>query len=162
MNKGKTKSTTALTVSGQFSEGDIPKLLEQVNNKIKQLVGDREQASRITGELMGHKVSEVKDAMLLRELYGYITQKSKVVGEFDGVFKLAAPMAKLPEYKEGGATVKQWQEEIIIQYKEVTHEEVINKLKETKKALEECLSEEAKKQAKLQNVGLALEDLLNN
>ena len=156
------KKSTALVTVGNLSEENIPKMLEQINGKIKELVGDKESAARITGELMGYKVSEVKDAMTLRELYAYITNKAVAVAANDNVFKLAAPMAKLPEYKEGGATVKQWQEEILIQYKEVTHEEVINKLKETKKALEECLSEEAKKQAKLQNVGLALEDLLNN
>jgi hypothetical protein len=155
---------TGVAVTGQFSEKDIPGLLEKINAKISQLNGDQEKASRITGDLGNGfgKISSITDINTLRRAYAYVTHQDEAVNKFNDIFKSVAPTVKLPVLKEGDGTVAQWQAEILTQFREVTFKEELNKLKETKKVLEECLSEEAKKKAKLQNAGEALSELLGN
>lgn len=159
-NKKKTsKVETGLSTKAQFTQSDIPKLLEQVNNQIKELKGDREKATRITGTLgVFGRVSDITDTNTLRGAYAYITKKVEAINAFNDVFKAAAPIAKIQEYKEGGATVAQWQEEIIMQYKEIAYKEQIEKLERTKKALQENLSAEAKLAATLADIAADLND----
>lgn len=152
MSTKKSTTSTELATANQFSDAGVASMLETINAKIKSLEGDKEKSSRITGTLMGMKVSDVKDTDTLRSLYAYITKKSESIKSFDDIFKAASPITSISEYKEGGANVKQWQAEIITQYREVTYKEELDKLKEAKKQLEECLSEEMKREAKLANV----------
>jgi hypothetical protein len=67
-------------------------------------------------------------------------------------FKAVAPTTDLPAYKEGGATVKQWQEEILTQFREVTFAEQLAKLEKAKEILQNNLSQEMKLAASLQDV----------
>lgn len=153
----KQKKETGISVKGQFTQSDIPALLEKVNAQIKELKGDREKAQRITGELGPFgKISDVQDLNVLRGAYAYITKKTEAIHACDDVFKKAAPLAKINPYKEGGASVEQWKEEIIMQYKEIAYKEQIEKLEKTKKALQDNLSAEAKLQATLADIAADL------
>ncbi len=152
MSKKGTKET-GLSVAGQFTQSDIPKLLDGIQEKINQLKGDKEKAARITGELpLFGKISNIKDIDTLRAAYAYITKKTEAIESFNDAFKAVAPTAELSSYKEGGATVKQWQEEILTQYREVTFAEQLDKLEKAKQILQNNLSEELKLAASLQDV----------
>lgn len=153
----KKKEEQGLSVKGQFTQADIPSLLEKVNAQIKELKGDREKAQRITGELGPFgKVSDITDLNTLRGAYAYIKKKTEAIHSYDDVFKKAAPLAKINPYKEGGASLEQWEEEIIMQYKEIAYKEQIEKLEKTKKALQDNLSAEAKLQATLADIAADL------
>ena len=161
MAEKKVKSTEIAMV-GQVTEQNIPNLIAQIDARLEQLGADKEKNARITGELAGMKVSDVRDVEELRGLYAYITAKAEKVSMYDDVFKGVAPTTKLKPYTEGGHNVKQWQAEILTQFREVTFEAEVKQLKEAKKAFQDCLSEEAKREAKLQAAGDALRNLLNN
>ena len=160
----KSKKSTALAVAGQFNnitEESIPEMLKTITERISQLTGKPDKKSHLSGELMGEKLSEVKDANKLQELYSYITQKGAIIASNRHKFLKVSSTSKLKEYTEEGGTPEEWAEAILERYAEITHEEELNTLKETKKALEECLSEEAKKKARLESLGVTLASILN-
>jgi hypothetical protein len=146
-------ATTELSTKSAFSQSDIPGLLEKINSQIAELKGDREKNKRITGEL-GHfgKISDIKDINTLREAYTYATKMDKAISEHDDVFKAVAPTTKLPKWSEGGGNVKDWQEEILLQFREVTYKEQLDKLEKAKKILQDNLSAEMKLAESLKDV----------
>jgi len=156
------KATNEVALSGQFNitEEGIPAMLKQITERISQLTGSKEKKSRLSGQLMGETLSEVKDVNKLQELYAYITKKGAAIEENRDKFLAVSPI-QLKEYMEEGGTVGEWQEAILEQYANVTHEEELQKLKKTKIALEECLSEEAKKKARLESIGVTLKEILS-
>lgn len=147
------KSTAVLALTGTITQDKIPAMLEVINQKITNLKGDKEKAARVTGTLGAFgRVSDITNPDTLRDAYAYITRKGEAIEGYNEVFKKVAPTAKFNKYKEGGATVEQWQEEILTQYRDVTFKEELTKLQEAKKLLEENLSEELKFQARIQSV----------
>lgn len=146
--------STGVAVAGQFTQQDIPSLLEKVNAQISALKGDKESNSRITGELGNGfgKVASITDVNQLREAYAYVTHKEEAVKKFDEIFKAATPGIKLPVLKEGGSTATQWQNEIILQYKEISYKEQISKLEAVKQKLTDNLSAELKLAATLNDI----------
>lgn len=149
----KKSTTTGVAVNGQFTQSDIPNLLEIINNKIAALKGDKEKATRITGGLGAFgKISDITDINTLRGAYAYVTKKYEAIGGFDSVFKTAAPTITLPVYKEGGASLKQWQDEIVMQFKEVSFKEELDKLEKAKQILQDNLSTEMKLAASLNDI----------
>ncbi len=151
--KETTSASTQVAVAGQFTQSDIPSLLEKVNEQIANLKGDKEKNARITGELdMFGKVSSITDVNKLRKAYAYVNHQEAAVTSYDDVFKTAAPGVKLPPLKEGGATAKQWSEEILLQYKEVVFKEELTKLETIKQKLTDNLSAEMKLQATLGDI----------
>lgn len=151
---------THVSIKGQFTQADIPDLLEKIRKQISELKGNQEKNTRITAELSNGfgKISDIKDPNTLREAYAYITHKHEAVTKFDEVFKAVAPTTKLAVIKDcGGATVKQIQEEILLQYREITFKDQLDKLEKTKTILEDSLSEDMKLQAKLANIAELLE-----
>ena len=152
--------STGVAVAGQFSEASIQPMLEQINARISQLTGGKDKKSSFSGSINGEKLSDVKDADKLMTMYAFITKKAEAVESIKHKFQEVSPTTKIKAFKEEGAVVADIQQAILDRYAEVTFEEELSKLKETKKALEECLSEEAKKAAKLQNLGETLANLL--
>lgn len=152
--------STGVAVTGQFSEASIQPMLEQINARISQLTGGKDKKSSFSGSINGEKLSDVKDSTKLMEMYAFITKKAEAVEAIKDVFQAVSPTTKIKGFKEEGATLVDIQQAILDRYAEITFEEELSKLKETKKALEECLSEEAKKAAKLQNLGETLANLL--
>lgn len=156
----KSKNTAVATV-GQFSLDQIPNLLTQINEKIKSLEGDSEETSVMSGPIdMFGELKNINEPIKLMEVYNYVTKKMEGVEAVAPIFKEAAPTVKVPTMKIAGATLPILQKAILSRYKAVTLAEVLNGLKKTKTILEECLSEEDKKVAKLQNAGEALASLL--
>ncbi len=145
--------STGLSVAGQFSEASIQPMLEQINARISQLTGGKDKKSNFSGEINGEKLSEVKDGDKLQTMFD-------AINEFKSAFQAVSPTTKIKAFKEEGCSLADLQQAILDRYAEITFEEELSKLKETKKALEECLSEEAKKAAKLQNLGETLANLL--
>ncbi len=156
----KETKSTAVAVQGQFSEASIQPMLEQINARISQLTGNKDKKSSFSGEINGEKLSEVKDVDQLQVLYAFITKKFEAIDANKSIFQAVSPTTKIKAFKEDGASLADIQQAILDRYAEVTFEAELSKLKETKKALEECLSEEAKKAAKLQNLGETLANLL--
>lgn len=154
----KKATSTEVAVASQFTQKDIPSLIEKVNEQISALKGDKEKNQRITGELpIFGKVSNISDVNTLRSAYAYIVKKYEAVNSFNDVFKSAAPTIKLNVYKEGDATLEQWKEEIMIQFKEVVFKEQLEKLEKVKTLLTNNLSEELKLQASLGEIANILE-----
>lgn len=154
------KAETGVSVAGQFSEASIQPMLEQINARISQLTGGKDKKSSFSGSINGEKLSEVKDSDTLQVMYAFVTTKSEAIERFKSEFQAVSPTTKIKAFKEEGATLEDIQKAILERYAEITFEAELSKLKETKKALEECLSEEAKKAAKLQNLGETLANLL--
>lgn len=158
MSKENKSTGTEVATATQFTQKDIPSLIEKVNEQISALKGDKEKNQRITGEMpVFGKVSNITDVATLRAAYAYITAKYAAVTSHNDVFKTAAPTIKLDAYKEGNATLEQWQEEIMIQFKEVVFKEQLEKLEKVKTLLTNNLSEELKLQASLGEIANILE-----
>ena len=142
-----------VATAGQFTLENVPDLLAQVNQKIKDLEGDKERAAKITTPLGAFGiVSDIKDPARLMDAYAFISRKAAAYDEFSGVFQAIDPLTKLKGFTEGGHGLKVWQDEIVAQYRATTFESKLAKLKEAKKLLEENLSGEQKFQASMRNI----------
>lgn len=149
----KTTTETGVSVAGQFELANVPAYLEQVNAQIKALEGDKERGAKITESLgVFGVISGVKDPNVLRDAYAFISRKAQAAEEYKSVFQEIDPLTPIKEFKEKGHTVKQWQEEILAQYRSVTFDDKLSKLKEAKKLLEDNLSAEHKFQATMANI----------
>ena len=136
----------------------VPSLLERVNEQIASLKGDREKRTRIGVDCGPFGViGNIKDVNVLRAAYAHVTKKIEAVSSYDGVFKAIHPLIKLDAFTENGYTAKQWQEEILAQFGEVTFDDKISRLMAVKEELEKNLSAEHKLQASLNNIA----DILN-
>lgn len=151
---------TEVALAGQFTEDSIPKMLEQINARISQITGGKEKKSSFSGSINGEKLSDVKDVSKLMAMFAFVTKKAEAIEAIKPKFQAVSPTTKIKAFREEGATLEDIQDAILERYAEVTYEEELAKLKETKKALEDCLSEEAKKAARLQNLGETLKTLL--
>lgn len=145
MSKTKANTETGVSVKGQFTLEQVPTLLDQVNQQIKQLKGDKERAAKITEDLCGFgRISDIKDPMVLRDAYAFITRKAAANKEFSPVFQEIDPLTPLKEFTESGHSLKSWQDEIIAQYRETTFQSKLDKLEKAKALLTENLSREQK------------------
>jgi len=157
MAKGTKATSTGVAVKNQFSQSDIPALVEQLDKKIKALQGDNDESSIISGPIdQFGELKDIKEPMKLMEVYNYVTKKIEGVNGCSSIFQDAAPTIKVPTMKIAGATLPVLQKAILAQYKKATNAEELAKLKEAKKELESCLSEDMKVQAKLANVASIL------
>lgn len=149
----KTGKSTEVATKTQFTQSDIPFLLEKVNKQIKDLKGNRDKIVRIN-ESLGNfgRINEIKDPQLLRGAYAYITKKAEANESYNSVFLEVDPSTKLDSFKEQGHSLKQWQDEILAQYAEVTYAGKLDKLQKVKEELEKNLSAEAKLAASLANI----------
>lgn len=143
----KEEKTPEMGVSkaGQFTIEQVPDLLQQVNDKIKALKGDKERATKVSESLgVFGKISEITEPGKLIDAYSFITRKAAAYKEFVPVFQEMDPLTKLGEFKESGHSLKVWQEEITAQYREVTFQTQLDKLEKAKAILTENLSRDQK------------------
>jgi len=137
----------------QFTLEEVPNLLQQVNDQIKKLKGDKERAAKITTPLGAFGIiSDIKDPARLMDAYAFITRKAAAYAEFTPVFQEVDSLTPIKAFTEGGHSLKQWQDEIMAQYRETTFESKLAKLTEAKRILEENLSREQKFVASMQNI----------
>lgn len=153
MSKTTKAEEKGLSTKGQFSLEQVPDLLEQINDQIKKLKGDKDRAAKITEPLgVFGRVCDIKEPGKLIDAYSFISRKAAAYEEFAGVFQAVDPLSPLKGFTESGHSLKSWQEEILAQYRETTFESKLAKLQEAKKILEENLSREQKFVASMQNI----------
>lgn len=160
MSKDQKKKGSEVALKNQFSQADVPAMLEQVNAKIKELKGDENgDSARITAVLGNFGViSSITEPNILRSAYAYITSKGEANEKYSAVFQKEVPTVKLPSFTEGGYSVAAWQKEILTQFRHSTYKEQLDKMLKVKAKLESLLSEEHKVAAALNDIA----DLLTN
>lgn len=140
----KEQATTAVSVKGQFSQNDVPDMLKAVEAKLKEIKGDEEEAKVRIDVRLGNFgiIKDVKDPLTLIHAYNYITGKARGFNDVKTVFQPITPSVPVPDFKEGGYTLEQWQTEIKLQYRSATYEVEIKKLETVAQKLKGLLSEE--------------------
>lgn len=127
----------------QFTQNDVPAMLEQVKEKIAELVGTGKKEPSTKGKhLPGFgEISKIeKEADLIKAF-------SSITGREDAYKAAAKAMnikTKVPPFVIEGIGAAKWKEDIRARYAEVAHKAQLDKLKSIQKTLEENLSAEAK------------------
>lgn len=152
----KTTKTTETVVTNlpatveQIKQTDLPGMLRVIDAKISALKGDDKEESTGKVEVSGFGlVADIKDPMALRACYAQVVQKSRVINEFNEVFKQAAPTIEVKTYKESGNSTEQILKSILSQYKKVVFKEELDKLVKAKEKIQQNLSQEDKMRADL-------------
>lgn len=137
------QTSKQVSVKGQFTQNDIPKLLEKVNAQIKSLTSNDDNIKVITKELPGFdKIHSTEDVVLLLKAVSSVKGKSEA---YDAVAAEYLPEGfKKPAFELAGHSSKEWLEYLKSKIATVAHKKQIEKLKAVKKTLEENLSQEAK------------------
>ena len=140
----KTSETTS-NVPALIQEGKsaVPKLLEQVQAKIKELTGSAKPDSTTKGkDLPGFgPVEKIDKVSTLIQAYSSVKNRAL---KYDEVAKeLDISTVKFP-FKLGGCTSKQWLNTIANRINRLKNKAELDKLREIEKTLEENLSAEDK------------------
>lgn len=142
MNKKKTTTAVAIKDQVEMQLATVPEKLAQIKAALADIEDNTKNASALSGSLKPFgKLADMTDPMQIREAYTYITSKTEANTKNDPMFAKIT-IGKLKPYSEGGFSLKQWQEAILVQYTKVTKKDKIAKLKEAKKELEKLLSDE--------------------
>lgn len=135
--------STAVATAVQFTQNDIPALLQTVNEKIRLLSRTDKTEAVITVALPGFgDLSKVDDLSVLIQACANIDGKAEA-------FKASATKhlpesVKAPEFKIAGHSQKAWIEFIESKIAKVAHAKELAKLKTVKDTLESNLSQEMK------------------
>ena len=157
MAKKPEKKKNEVTVGTQFNvtQQDVPRLLEQVNDKIKELKGGDECAHQTTGELEGFgNIFNITEPSKLIKAYSSVNSRAKAYTEAATAMCIENP----PAFKIGDATAEKWLADITKCYKSATHKQELDKLIKVKDKLETLLSEEDK----IKNTLTSIADILNS
>lgn len=164
-NKGKAEkkeeTTNALSTQGQFSQKDIPNLLEKVNEQIKALKGSAEQSVKTDVNIPSFgKIKDIKKLDELIKLHSWIQSKEEdyknsvkntfTAEKFSGI--------KPPAFSLYGVSASSLYADIEFQYKLIAHKSQLDKLQKVKATLEENLSQEAKLANDLAKIANILND----
>lgn len=146
----------ALSTQTQFTQKDIPALLETVNSKIKELSKNDSTVPVITTGLPGFgPIANINDVMKLLQAC------SSIDGKVDAYNKAADKYLpegiKKPAFVIEGHSAAAWLEVITIKIAEIAHKKELDKLKSVKATLEANLSAEMK----LANDLAKISELLN-
>ena len=138
-----TESTTAVSTAVQFTQNDIPALLETVNEKIRLLSRADKTEAAITVELPGFgDLSKIDDLSVLIQACANID--GKVEAFKASATKHLPESIKAPEFKIAGHSPKVWINFIESKIAKVAHAKELIKLKTVKDTLESNLSQEMK------------------
>jgi hypothetical protein len=137
------KENNKLSTAQQFTQNDIPGLLEKVNEQIKAIKGDLPKATKTTGDLNGFgTIASIKTVENLLKAYSMVTSKQKA---YDLSAKEILPEGvKKPPLKIDGSSVSAWQADIKGRIVVVARKTELEKLEKVKAKLEANLSAEAK------------------
>jgi len=155
MAKKKAAANTGVAKKDQFDYAAVPAMLEQVKSKIKELMGDTEDANQTTGELDGFgNIFNLTNPSDLIKAY------SSVKGRENAYIAAAKEMKikDVPPFKLGKAGAAKWYADITKCYKIATHKQELDKLRKIETELKGLLSEEDKRQASMATIA----DLLNS
>lgn len=149
--------TNQLSTANQFTQADIPRLLETVVNKINILKKGVEDKPQTTGELDGFgKINDIKDVSTLIKAYSSVTNRQKCYDE--AAKELLPEGVKKPTFKLNSFSADQWKSDIKKRTVEVGFQQELNKLNKVKEKLEANLSAEAKLAKDLKDISNILVD----
>ena len=150
--KATTSSVNLPATLDKITQNDLPNLLKVIDAKIAELKGDDKEESSGTVEVAGFgRVSDIKEPMILRAAYAQTVQKSRIVNEFNDIFKAEAPTIEVKPFKESGNSTETILKAILSQYKKVVFKEELDKLVKAKEKIQQNLSQEDKMRADLQD-----------
>lgn len=140
-----------VAVASQFTREGIPGMLEQVNEKIRQIKGGADKKPSTVGTSFPG-VGEIRNITKMEDLImlnGTITAKEAAYKKSVTQLKLSI---KVPEFKIAGIAPKVWREDIKMRIQEVAYEDQLNKLEKVKSELEANLSADQKLANSLQKI----------
>ena len=145
------------STKGQFTQENIPEMLQTVNDQIKRIKGDLPQATKTTGELEGFgRINQITTVENLIKAHSMIVAKQQAFNAScddilpDGV--------KKPSFKIDGSAPSSWIADIKGRIGVVAHKAQLEKLTKIKEKLEANLSAEAKLAKDLADIQNILED----
>jgi hypothetical protein len=142
MTKAKAKASTSTEVA-VMGQGDIPKMLDMVNDQIKKIKGGLPDQPHTDKELPGFgKVANIKTVDDLIKAASMVRAKEKAYNE--AAKEIIPEGMKKPVFKLQGITAGRWIEDISARVIVVGNKEQLDKLIKVKKKLEENLSAESK------------------
>lgn len=138
-----TTTETTLSVAGQFTQADIPALLQKVEAQIKALTKGKEEKTNITNPLEGiGEISKIEDVSNLIKAYSSVSGREE---HYQKAAKECLPEGvSVPVFKLSGHSASEWKNFIKERILEVSHKKELEKLRKIKQKLEENLSQEAK------------------
>jgi hypothetical protein len=152
----KTTKTTELSTKGQFSQKDVPSMLEIINKKIAALKGSGPVENGTDGNIPGiGSIKTMSESDLIKAASTIIAKEKAYKETYESLF---SQHGKMPEFKLGSYTVKQYLSDIERQYVETKHKAELTKLEKAKKDLEECLSAEDKLAKTLASIAASYEE----
>ena len=132
-----------VATKGQFTQNDVPAMLEQIKSKIAELVGSGKKEPSTKGKHLpgfGEIVTIEKEADLIKA-YSSVTGRED---SYNAAAKAMKIRTKVPPFVIDGISASKWKEDITARFAEVAHKAQLDKLKSIQKTLEENLSAEAK------------------
>lgn len=128
-----------VSVAGQFTQEDVPAMLEKVTEQLETLIGSKTKDSTTKGvDLPGFGCLEnIDDVQQLIKAHSSVNGKEAA---FKASVKELNLKLKLKPFTISNITPAQWKKEIAIRINEVANKVQIEKLKEIKATLEANLS----------------------
>lgn len=144
---------TGVSVAKQFTQENIPAMLETITEKIASLKGASVKVPSTKGkDLPGFgRLEEIKCLETLIKAHSSVSGKSAAFDKSHAI--LAGKDGKKVPHKIEGLAPSTWLTEIQERYNEVSHEAEIKQLEEAKKLLEASLSEKDKLNNTLSKIG---------
>ena len=155
------KQEKGLAKANQFTQQDIPALLEKVNEQMKLLKGGLPAETKTTGELQGFgKIAAINSVSKLIMAHSSVTNRAKAYkSSAIALLDSADTPIKIPAFSLDGSSESAWVEDIQARVLVVAHKTQLDKLSKIKKELEDRMSEEDKFAKTMQNIaGVLLED----
>jgi len=159
MAKKSTKSTKSeVSVKGQFTQENVPAMLEQVNKKIATLKGGAGKEPSTSGKnLPGFgEIAKITNEAELIKAYSSVTGRAKAYADAATAMKIKT---KVPAFVLDGIAPAKWLEDITLRYQEVAFAQQITTLEKIKKTLEENLSAESKLANDLKKINDLMSDI---
>ncbi len=151
------EENTGVAVANQFTQADIPNMLETVVAKIKLLKAGVEDKPQTTGELDGFgSINKIDTVEQLIKAHSSVVNRQKCYDE--SANEILPENIKKPTFKLNGFSSKQWVSDIKKRIVEVGYKQELEKLNKVKTKLEANLSAEAKLAKDLKDIANILVD----
>ena len=148
-----------LSLADQFTQADIPKMLENVNAKILKLKGGPEKEASTIGKTLDPfgEIANINTVDELIKAYSSVGAREKLYKDAVKELKLKI---KVPAFTIDGVAPAKWKDDIKIRIQEVAFKDQLASLEKIKSKLEENLSQEAKLANDLQEVNNIMKDMM--
>ena len=145
------KKKNEVAVAGQFTQDDVPGMLEKVSAQLEALIGSEDKKSSTDGiELAGFgMLNDIEDVQDLIKAHSSINARE---AGFKASVKELKLKLKLKPFTISGVTPNIWKADIAIRISKVANKVQIANLKKIKSTLEENLSAKDKLSKDLANI----------